>query len=272
MKISIYDEFDEYVGSFVSTNHSLATKTMIKQVSIYIDEVKRMEIAKKIEIASLHNQRENLRYYFKHKKTTQLQVAIEDLTNSIKEINESRFVSQLLLIEARAKQKYLRAFDSMIDNSEFLFERRTRRPPRNEINALISFGNTFMYRRIATEIYKTVLDIRVGFVHAANSRSESLNLDIAEIFKPIIVDRAIFTLIHRGQILKRDHFVYGEAGRVLLNQKGKKIFIHEMENKLYQKITIKGCPLTYDKLIRNEIQKVFKFVMMGEKYVPFKYT
>lgn len=140
------------------------------------------------------------------------------------------------------------------------------------MNALISFGNTFLYRRIAGEIYKSSLDIRIGFVHAANSRSESLNLDIAEIFKPIIVDKVIFAVINKGQILKNRHFEQTEEGGVFLNKEGKRIFIHELEDKLYQKVTIDGKAMTYDTIIRNEVYKIYHTVMEDEKYKPFKYT
>lgn len=66
--INIFGRFGEYVGSFCTVNHNEATQVMLKQAQIYNDEQKRMDIAKKIELASLHNERENLRYYYKHKK------------------------------------------------------------------------------------------------------------------------------------------------------------------------------------------------------------
>ena len=160
----------------------------------------------------------------------------------------------------------------MIENEEFIFEKRTRRPPMNEVNALISFGNTFLYRRIANEIYKTALDIRIGLVHSANSRSESLNLDIAEIFKPIIVDRAIFTVIHNLQINKKLHFEVKDNGGVYLNNNGKRIFIKELEKKLGSKISIDGQKISYEHIIKNEIYKIVKFIQEGEKYRSFKYT
>ena len=101
---------------------------------------------------------------------------------------------------------------------------------------------------------------------------ESLNLDIAEIFKPIIVDRAIFTIIHNMEINKSEHFEKTEDGGVYLNKIGKKIFIHELEQKLYQKISVKGVRKTYDTIIRDEIKKILRYVKCGEKYKPFKYT
>ena len=245
---------------------------MLKQASVYNEAKKRHEICIKIETPSLHNQRENLRYFCKHNKKESLKKAIEYMSDSINEMKKSVSINQLLTIEARAKQKYLQSFDDMIENEEFIFEKRTRRPPMNEVNALISFGNTFLYRRIANEIYKTALDIRIGLVHSANSRSESLNLDIAEIFKPIIVDRAIFTVIHNSQINKKLHFEVEDNGGVYLNNNGKRIFIKELEKKLGAKLSIDGQKISYEHIIKNEIYKIVKFIQEDEKYRPFKYT
>lgn len=270
--VNIYGKYGEYVGTFHTSTHGETSRMILKQAQIYNDIIGRVEMAEKIERASLHNQRENLRYYYKRKKNEKLKSAIDCLTVCIEKMKICKSINELTLLEARAKQIYLQCFDSMIDNEEFIFDKRTRRPPRNEVNALISFGNVFIYQRIATEIRKTALDIRIGFVHATNNRSETLNLDIAEIFKPIIVDRAIFTIIHNMQISRKEHFERDEDGAVFLNKIGKKIFIRELEKKLYQKIKIDGISRTYDWIIRNEIQKIVHVVKDGEKYKPYKYT
>lgn len=270
--VNLFGKYGEYIGSFYTITHKDAAKTMLKQAQFYNDINQRMELARKSEIASLHNQRENLRYYYKRKKEKKLKEAIECITTYMEEMKVCTEITSLMLVEARAKQKYLQCMDVMIDNAEFVFERRSKRPPLNEVNALISFGNTFLYQRIATEIRKTSLDIRIGFVHATNRRSETLNLDIAEIFKPIIVDRAIFTLIHNMEISRSEHFEKEENGAILLNKMGKKLFIKELESKLYQKVKIDGISRTYDAIIRNEVQKIIHLIKDGEKYKPYKYT
>lgn len=270
--VNIFGKYGEYVGSFYTLTHRDAANMMLKQAQIYNDMTRRTEIATKIEIASLHNQRENLRYYYKKNKSEKLKEAIDYISVCMDEMKICENTSGVMLIEARAKQKYLQCFDIMLSSEVFVFEKRTRRPPLNEVNALISFGNVFLYQRIATEIRKTALDIRIGFVHSTSNRSETLNLDIAEIFKPIIVDRAIFTLIHKRELSKNEHFETNEDGAVLLNKIGKKIFIKELEMKLYQKVKIDGVSRTYDAIIRNEIQKIVHTVRNDEKYKPYKYT
>ena len=245
---------------------------MLKQAEIYNDDKKRLAMAVSIETASLHNGRENLRYYYKHNKDERLNDAIKTMTTGISQMKNCKSIDELLLIEARAKQAYLKAFDVMINDADFVFDKRTRRPPKNEVNAMMSFGNVFLYRRIATEIYKTPLDIRIGFAHAANRRSESLNLDIAEIFKPVIVDRTIFQVIHKMEINVPEHFSRSEDGGVCLNREGKRVFIRALERKLYQKLTVDGMNRTYDTYIRAEVRKILNTVQTGEKYKPFKYT
>ena len=136
---------------------------------------------------------------------------------------------------------------------------------------MISFGNTLLYQKIANEINRTSLDIRIGIVHAAGSRPESLNLDLADLFKSIIVDRTIFTLVNRKMIDTTD-FVEVENDGVFISNHGKKLFIQEFERKLYQKIEIDNQKRSYEYVIRREIQKLKNFMETGEEYKPYKYV
>ena len=115
------------------------------------------------------------------------------------------------------------------------------------------------------------MDIRIGIVHAAGSRPESLNLDLADLFKSIIVDRTIFTLVNRKMIDTTD-FVEVENDGVFISNHGKKLFIQEFERKLYQKIEIDNQKRSYEYVIRREIQKLKNFMETGEEYKPYKYV
>jgi CRISPR-associated endonuclease Cas1 len=186
-------------------------------------------------------------------------------------INETHSIDEFLLVEARMRQEYFSCWDDIIRDPKFVFDKRTRRPPRNPVNAMISFGNVFLYNRVATEIYKTSLDIRIGICHAANRRSESLNLDIADIFKPVIVDRVIFSCIHNHELKADLHFELSDGGGIYLNAEGKKIFIRALEQKLYQRVTVKEEKISYQALLRKEVQKLMRVIQYGEKYKPYKY-
>lgn len=141
----------------------------------------------------------------------------------------------------------------------------------DELNAMISFGNTLLYNLVLQKIWKTTLDPRIGIVHATTSRNYSLNLDFADLFKPVIVDRVIFSLVNLLQIQKNLHFEKEDSGATYLNKVGKRIFISEFEEKLKDKIKVKDRNYTYKQLIEEEIHKFQRYLMNNETYKPYKY-
>ena len=271
LNVSFINKYGEKIGSFVPNNSRRNIKTELKQLRMYDSEKERLDMARRLEIASVSNIRANLRYYQRRKNATELGAAVKDMTDIITKLNEARDINHMMMLEAQARQKYYGCFNSILEGKQFYFDKRTRRPPQDPLNAMISFGNTLLYQRIANEINRTSLDIRIGIVHAAGNRPESLNLDLADLFKPILVDRTIFTLVNRKMINVND-FVEVENNGIYLNNRAKKIFISEYENKLYQKVTFDGAERTYYYLIKNEIQKLKKYIENGEKYKPYKYV
>lgn len=134
---------------------------------------------------------------------------------------------------------------------------------------MLSFGNTFLYNYLAVEINKTPLDIRIAFLHATTSRAESLNLDLADIFKPLIVDRTIIALVNNRRI-GRDHF-YGEPnGGVYLTSEGKKLFIAAITEKLESEIPVKDGHKTYAEVIRDEVRALFVDIKALKKHRSFR--
>ena len=173
-----------------------------------------------------------------------------------------------MALEGDIRKVYYDAFNVIINQNEFYFENRSKRPPENPINALISFGNSLLYTTVLSQIYRTHLDPRIGYLHETNRRSFTLNLDLSEIFKPIIVDRVIFSLINKRQIQLK-HFDE-DLDYAYLNEKGREIFIKEYEDKLNTTIKHKDLGnVSYRKLIRLECYKLYKHLLDEEIYQPF---
>ena len=269
--VSIFDKHGNMMGSFIPADNGYRSKTMLRQSDIYLNPERRLRMAKAFELGAFHNLRSNLRYYSKVRHSAVLAAGSDALTEIIRELGSALNLETLLLLEARGHQVYYSMFNEIIREPAFAFTKRTRRPPLDPLNALISFGNTYLYQRVATEINKTALDIRIGYLHSTNKRSQSLNLDIAELFKPLVVDRAIFTLINKKQINVDDHFETVENGGIYLSREGKRIFIRELDSKVYQKQAENDHPISYDTRIRNEVRKILRFVNNGEEYEPYKY-
>ena len=147
---------------------------------------------------------------------------------------------------------------------------RTKQPPENEVNALISFGNMMCYVETLKAIHQTQLDPTISFLHTPGERRYSLCLDISEIFKPIIVDRVIFKVLNKRQLSEKDFDK--SVNRCLLSERGKKIFVKEIEDRCNETIRHRtlGRNVSYRHLIKLECYKLQKDILGIEEYDPFK--
>lgn len=172
-------------------------------------------------------------------------------------------------LEGMMRQNYYRTLDELIPK-EFTFTERTKRPPKDAFNALISFGNTMMYTTILSEIYKTQLNPTISYLHEPSQKRFSLCLDLAEIFKPLFVDPLIVALVNTKQI-QLEHFDF-EEGFVYLSEKGRKIFIQAFDKKLKDSIQHRQLKrkVTYRYFIRLECYKLIKHVIGDTSYKPLK--
>jgi len=263
--VHFYNYYGYYVGTYYPREHLNSGYVLLKQVEHRLNEEKRCFLAKSFVTGALLNLRKNLKNYAK--KFPELECHIDKLEEAIGLISKANDVPTLMALEGNARQVYYSSFESIVQN--FPFKKRTKRPPQDEINALISFGNSLLYTKALTEIYFTHLDPRIGYLHESNTRSFTLNLDIAEIFKPIIVDRVIFQLANRKVLSNKDFAK--ELGICYLNSDGKRKFIKAFQEKLDS--TVKHRKLkrkvSYRNLIRLECYKLIKHLIGDEIYEPF---
>lgn len=262
-----FNYYGYYMGSFYPREHLNSGYAILKQAEFYMDESKRLALAQLFISGAAKNIRQILKYYLNRGRN--LTGILETIENLLPSIENSTTIPELMAIEGNIRETYYKAFDVIIDNKDFVFQERTRRPPKNYLNTLISFGNTLAYTVCLSEIYKTHLDPRIGYLHSTNFRRFSLNLDVAEIFKPILVDRIIFSCIAKKMITKKD-FVNDTKG-IILKEKGKKCFVENWEEKLkttFQHREI-GKSISYRRLIRLELYKIEKHIMGEKTYEPF---
>ncbi len=265
--IHYFNYYGYYMGTFYPREHYNSGYMILRQAKHYLDNSKRMVIARQFTAGAVANIKKVLRYYQNRGKNMQNSLdAIEELELSL---DACKNTSELMAIEGNIRNYYYKAFEEILADPDFIFQERSRRPPKNYLNCLISFGNSILYTFILSEIYRTHLDPRIGFLHATNFRRFSLNLDVAEIFKPIIIDRLIFTLIGKRMLSKADF--ERDMGGVLLKEKGKKKFVEELEKRL--KATIKhrstNRKVSYRRLLRLELYKLEKHLMGESDYEPF---
>jgi CRISPR/Cas system-associated endonuclease Cas1 len=178
-------------------------------------------------------------------------------------------VNALRGVEGKMRERYYQAWQHIL-SGEWAFDRRVRRPPDNEVNALISFGNSVLYTVCLSELYRTQLTPTISYLHEPGARRFSLALDLSEIFKPLLVDRAIFRLLNTRQ-LKPEHFDRS-LDSCYLGDAGKKLFLAALEERLGATIQHRrlGRHVSYRHLIRLECYKLIRHLTDVEPYRAFR--
>ncbi len=208
----------------------------------------------------------NLRYY--NTRGKDLDALIEKIEQYELQLPFATSVEELMGLEGNIRQIYYEGFDLIIN--DFEMGTRTKQPPQNEVNALISFGNMMCYSQCLRAIHQTQLNPTISYLHSPGERRYSLSLDISEIFKPILVDRVIFKLLNRRELQER-HFE-SKLNRCLLNPSGKKIFVKAFDDRLNETIQHRSLKrkVSYKHLIKLECYKLSKHLLGMEEYKPFK--
>lgn len=207
-----------------------------RQYEICADESIGVEVARNLLLGKVFNARWVIE---RAKRDHPLQVDAEklrlrsqELVRYIGELKVADSLETLRGVEGAAARSYFDAFDELIltDKQEFHFGGRSRRPPTDRVNALLSFGYALMSSDYASALEGVGLDPRAGFLHTDRPGRRSLALDMVEELRSVFVDRTVLSAINRRVVAPSDFDVY-QDGAVLLNEKGRKAFLEVWQSK-----------------------------------------
>ena len=264
--VHFFEYYENYTGSYMPRDALISGKMLIAQVKFQQSQRKRIDLAQLILEGASHNMVKNLKYY--NSRGKDLISIIEIMEGLSDRIRETKSIAELMGIEGNIRKNYYEAFELIIN--DFSMGGRSYRPPKNEINALISFGNMMCYSQCLRSIHQTQLNPAISFLHEPGERRFSLSLDLAEIFKPLLVDRVIFKVTNK-KMIQASHFEEN-LNRVILKPNGRKTFVQAFEERLEETIAHRALnrAVSYKHLIKLECYKIQKHLLEIEEYKPFK--
>lgn len=262
--VFFFNYYGDYIGRYSPKKYSDG-KIIINQVNSFQNH-QRIYISKQIIKAEIKNSLALLKYY--DKKYHTLNYLIDKINIIYNEIDEINNIESLLLKEAHAKKLYYSSIDLIIKNPLFIFKKRSYNPPINEVNALLSYGYAILYANILSDIDKSPLLPQISYIHSLTKQSDSLQFDLADILKPIFIDRLILRIINKYQI-KIENFDH-LSNACYLNKSGVKIFLEEYDKLMMKSIKIGNKYYSYRNIITREVYNLANYIAgKSKEYKPY---
>ena len=179
-------------------------------------------------------------------------------------------MESLLGFEGTASANYFKLFGKMI-KSPWIFNGRNRRPPKDEVNAVLSFGYVIVGSQIQALLDGVGFDPYLGFYHSVHYGRPSLSLDLLEEFRHSFIDRLAITLFNH-HILSKNDFYQPPNGGIYLNTQGKKIFFTHFEKMLGKFTGATNVQLNKSSIrsvYQKQVNKLAKAVQTNVNYAPW---
>lgn len=222
-----------------------------------------LEMAKIFIIGKVKNCQVVLRRYNRNFNYESVQANIEELKKYVIKISEAETVEELLGYEGNCAKLYFQSLGEMV-REEFHFDKRTRRPPKDKFNCLLSLGYTLLLYEIYTAVVNKGLHPYCSFLHKIRNGHPALASDLIEEWRATIVDSLVMNLV-QTKVITEEHFLprNDENGGIFLTRDGLKIFIRKFEERLKQHnsyLTYVDYPMTFRESLQFQVGSLVKAI------------
>lgn len=238
-KYNITISFLSETGKFLArVQGPVAGNVLLRKAQYRIsdDELKSASVARFFITGKISNQKTVLQRALRdHKEkvdAVRLQGAIDSLNRNINKIARETNLDKLRGLEGDSAEAYFSVFDELITAQKegFKFVERNRRPPLDNVNAMLSYVYTLLYHDMISVLESVGLDPAVGFMHRDRPGRLSLALDLMEEFRAFFADRLVLSLINRSEVSPA-HFETSASGAVIMNESARKVLINAYQEK-----------------------------------------
>jgi CRISP-associated protein Cas1 len=242
-----------------------------RQLGRYQQELvfgERILVARAIVLAKLKNSRVMLQRQQRQRGTDRISAAIGQIELLMGQVNRTETLEQLMGLEGSGAASYFAALGDCLVGDGFTFRLRSRRPPADPVNALLSFGYQVLWNHLLSLIELQGLDPYCACLHQGSERHAALASDLIEEFRAPIVDSLVLYVVNRG-VVKLEDFEFRDGG-CFLNESGRKkylrAFVQRMEEKLQ---TEDGVQPRWD-LLMQQVKAFKRFVYSpSQGYQPY---
>lgn len=275
-----YGRFQGHLAPMFSKNGQLR----LAQTAAHHDPVKHHHFTQAFIHGKLQNMRTMLMRANRKRKNEQMTAAVTALKQTLEAVaatvpdgrmpdpaqpQADSVYGRLQGLEGSGTAGYFNCFRHLLKDPAF-FNGRTRRPPRDPVNALLSYGYTILLNQVTSAVCTVGLDPYVGYLHSSQYGKPALALDLMEEFRPLIVDSVVIALFNNGTIQGK-HFIK-EFGTYRLTDTGRRTFLTKLEHRFDETITHPtfNYKATYRRCLELQARLLAKTVM-GEidAYPPF---
>ena len=229
INIIFYSKNGSYFGRLISPEH-VNTQRQRAQAKLYENEKFRLEFSKKIIDAKIKNQLVIIRRYERNAHSpVNLRNAETEMKYMLEKIRSASTLSQVMGYEGTAAKAYFKILGELVDK-DFKFSGRSRRPPKDSFNSMLSLGYSILLNEIYGKLEARGLNPYFGFMHTDREKHPALASDLMEEWRAVLVDSTVMSLVNGHEVHKDGFYSDGEDG-VFLDKKTFTVFVNKLENK-----------------------------------------
>jgi|LSQX01.3.fsa_nt_gb CRISPR-associated protein Cas1 len=219
-----------FFGRLESTKH-INIERQRKQFKLGEDEEFCLSFSKKIIKSKIHNQSVILRRYNRHRDIREISPIYTQIKNLKNDVNRATTIESIMGYEGNAARLYFKGL-SLLADKDFKFRGRSRMPPRDPFNSLLSLGYTLLLYEAYTAIANKGLNPYAGFLHKDRQGHPTLASDLMEEWRAVLVDSLVMSMVNGRKVKKEDFYTKKETGAILIQKNALKKVIGEFENKI----------------------------------------
>jgi len=260
----------KYLGK-INNIQNEAIENRLVQYNIYFNESRKLELAKNIINGKIKNSLQML-YRFRRLIGYNLNNEIEQIVRIKNSIGEIKDIKTIIGYEGIVARYYFQGLGKTVPK-EFQFNKRSKRPPLNPANSMLSFGYTLLANSIMTAIETNGMDPYIGFIHSATRNNPALVSDMMEEFRAIIIDSIVINLLESGKIKYESFEFHNHNGKefVLINKDAKRLLIALYEKRLKIKVDYEGKSTPFQRIFYYQVEKMKQSMKNNTEYKPFSF-